>query len=115
MAGERLITVDLGKDERGDDVRIVVAAEQVGPALVADDEVVARLGMVTESIERVGRDVLDALKRIAPTKATVELGFGLAVESNGLVALFGKGKGEATIVVTLEWESDGARADQGTR
>jgi hypothetical protein len=98
MAGERAITVNLDAD-----TTMVVVAEQVGPALVADEDVVAKLGKVTDSIERVSREVLDALKRVAPTKATVELGFSLAVEAGQLVALFGKGKGEASINVTLEW------------
>jgi hypothetical protein len=98
MAGERAITVNLDAD-----TTMVVVAEQVGPALVADEDVVAKLGKVTDSIERVSREVLDALKRAAPTKATVELGFSLAIEAGQLVALFGKGKGEASIAVTLEW------------
>jgi hypothetical protein len=98
MAGERAITVNLDAD-----TTMVVVAEQVGPALVADEDVVAKLGKVTDSIEQVSREVLDALKRAAPTKATVELGFSLAIEAGQLVALFGKGKGEASINVTLEW------------
>jgi hypothetical protein len=98
MAGERTISVALD-----DDTQLVVVAEQIGPALVSDEDVVAKLGKVTGSIERVSREVLDALKRAAPTKATVELGFSLAIEAGQLVALFGKGKGEASITVTLEW------------
>jgi hypothetical protein len=98
MAGERTITVSLDEG-----TTMVVLAEQVGPALVADEDVVAKLAKVTNSIERVSREVLDAVKRVAPTKATVELGFSLAVEAGQLVALFGKGRGEATINVTLEW------------
>jgi NTP-dependent ternary system trypsin peptidase co-occuring protein len=98
MAGERAITVNLDTD-----TTMVVVAEQIGPALVADEDVVAKLGKVTDSIERVSREVLDALKRVAPTTATVELGFSLAIEAGQLVALFGKGKGEASINVTLEW------------
>jgi len=98
VAGERLIAVKLD-----DDSSLVVAAEQVGPALVADDAVIAKLGKVTDSIEKVSREVLDAVKRAAPTKATVELGFSIAIEAGQLVALFGKGKGEASITVTLEW------------
>ncbi len=98
MPGERTITLVLDEN-----TELVVVAEQIGPALVADDEVVAKLGKVTNSIERVSREVLDALKRAAPTTATVELGFSLAIEAGQLVALFGKGKGEASITVTLEW------------
>jgi hypothetical protein len=102
MAGERTIAVDLD-----DTTRLVVVAEQTGPALVADEDVVARLQKVTGSIERVSREVLEAAKRAAPNKATVELGFSLAIEAGQLVALLGRGKGEASITVTLEWSKDG--------
>jgi hypothetical protein len=61
MAGERTVTVNLDAD-----TTMVVVAEQIGPALVADADVVAKLGKVTDSIERVCREVLDALKRTAP-------------------------------------------------
>jgi Trypsin-co-occurring domain 1 len=102
MAGERTIAVDLD-----DTTRLVVVAEQTGPALVADEDVVAKLGNVTASIERVSHEVLEAAKRASPTTATVELGFSLAIEAGQLVALFGKGKGEASITVTLEWSKGG--------
>jgi hypothetical protein len=95
---ERIITVDLD-----DGLKVAVAAEALGPQLVADDKVVARLSAVTASIERVSREALDAVKRARPTKGQVELGFSLAIEQGQLIALIGKGKGEATIKVTLEW------------
>ena len=108
MAGERTVSVALD-----DNTQLVVVAEQIGPALVADNDVVAKLGKVTDSIERVCSEVLDALKRTAPTTATVELGFSIAIEAGQLVALFGKGKGEASINVTLEW-SKAAETSTGT-
>ena len=108
MAGERAVTVALDEN-----TTLVVVAEQIGPALVADNDVVAKLEKVTDSIERVSCELLDALKRAAPTKATVELGFSLAIEAGQLVALFGKGKGEASITVTLEW-SKAAESTTGT-
>jgi Trypsin-co-occurring domain 1 len=98
MSGERLVSVQLD-----DGTSMVVVADQVGAVLVADEDVVGKLGKVTDSIEKVSREVLEALKRAAPTKATVELGFSLAIEAGQLVALFGRGKGEASITVTLEW------------
>jgi Trypsin-co-occurring domain 1 len=101
MPGERAMRVKL--DDGG---TMVVVAEPVGETLVAATDVVARLGTITSSIERVSRDVLDAVRRAGPTKATVELGFGLAVESGQVVALFGKGRGEASIRVILEWSRD---------
>jgi hypothetical protein len=104
MAGERTLTVELD-DDGG---TLVIVAEQVGPALVADTSIVAKLSTITSAVERVCRDTLTAVRRAGPTKATVELGFGLAVEAGQVVALFGKGKGEASIKVTLEWSRDAA-------
>jgi hypothetical protein len=98
MAEERLVTLDLG-----DGVKMVVAAEQKGPELVSEDKLIAKLGVVTDSIERVGRGVLNAARKAQPSKASVELGFSLAIEQGQLVALLGKGRGEASIKVTLEW------------
>jgi hypothetical protein len=99
MPEERRVTIDLG-----DDVTMVVVAEEPGPELVSAEDVIAKLGAVTGAIEKVGHGALEAAKRAAPTKATVELGFSLALEEGHLVALFGKGKGEASITVTLEWD-----------
>jgi hypothetical protein len=98
MTGERLLAVDLDGE-----TRLVVVAEQVGATLIADDEVITRLGTVTDSIEQVSRDVLDALKRAAPTTASVEIGSSFAVEEGKLVALPGKAKGEASVTVTPCW------------
>lgn len=100
MANERTVTVDLG-----DDMKMAVVAEQKGPELVADDEIVAKLAGVTDPIARVSGEVLEAVRKAMPSKATVELGFGLAIEQGQLLAMFGKGRGEATIKVTLEWSA----------
>ncbi len=93
-----MLTLDLG-----DGMKIAVAAEESGPQLVANENIAAALEAVTGPIEKVSREVLDAVKKAMPTKATVELGFGLAIEQGQLLALFGKGKGEASIKVVLEW------------
>ena len=112
---QQVVIATLGKDEHGNEIKLAVAAEPVGDSLVADrGEIVGQLGMVTEAIERVGRDVMESVKKIAPKRACVELAFGVAVESGGVIALFGKGKGEATITVTLEWGDDAANG-QATR
>jgi hypothetical protein len=93
--------------ELTDGTKLAIRAEQVGPALASDEEMIAKFETVAKAIEAVGRDVLMAARRVSPQKATVELAFGLAVESGHLIALFGRGKGEASIKVTLEW----AKAD----
>jgi hypothetical protein len=108
MADERTVTMDLGGG-----MKLAVVAEVTGPQLVADDKVVAELSHVTGPIERVSREILEAAKRAKPSKATVELGFGLAIEQGVLISLFGKGKGEASIKLTLEWSGEPAEAGGG--
>lgn len=98
---EKLLVLDLG-----DDVAIAVQVERSGPQLVSDKDIDAKFDEISGSIERVSKNLLDAVKRSGPSKATVELGFGLAVEEGRLVALFGKGKMEASIAVKLEWSAD---------
>jgi hypothetical protein len=95
---ERTVTLDLGEG-----MKMVVVAEQKGPVLVGEDDIEAKLSAVTGPVERVGTELLEAVKRTLPESATVEIGFGLAIEQGQLVALFGKGKAEASINVTLEW------------
>lgn len=95
--GEHKVTADL--DGGG---RMVIVAESAGCTLVADEDIVAKFSNVTSSIERVSCDVLDAVRQAKPSKATVELGFGFAVESGQVVALFGKREGAASIKVILE-------------
>jgi len=108
MTYERPISVKLE-----DGGTMVVVAEPVGDTLVSAGDVVARLSTITSSIERVSRDVLAAVRRAGPGKATVELGFGLAIESGQVVALFGKGRGEASIRVILEWSREPGGEDRG--
>ena len=91
---------------------MVIVAEPVGETLVTDTGIVANLGTIASSIERVSHDMLDAVRRAGPSKATVELGFGLAVETGQVVALFGRGRGEASIRVILEWSRDAASEDR---
>jgi len=98
---ERVVTVNLGGG-----LQMAAVAELQGPELVAAEDVIATLEAVTGAIERVGRATLDAVKRASPQKATVELAFGLALEEGNLIALFGKGKAEASITVTLEWAGE---------
>jgi hypothetical protein len=94
----RVVTLDLG-----DGMTLAVLAESSGPELVSDRDIVATLGAVTGPIERVGRAALEAARRSGPTKASVELSFGLTIEQGQLLALLGKGKADASITVVLEW------------
>jgi hypothetical protein len=98
VASEQLVKVKLE-----DGTIFVAEATSLGGSLIGERDIVTNLGSVTRSIEKVSREVFDSLKRIAPTKATVELSFSLALQEGNLVALLGKGKAEGTITATLEW------------
>jgi hypothetical protein len=56
-----------------------------------------------DTIAEIGTLVVDKLKAAKPTKATVQLKLGFAVEAGKLTALWVGGKGEASLTVTLEW------------
>src|ERR1700722_3220789 len=55
------------------------------------------------AVSEIGSVVVDRLKEAKPSRATVQLRLGFAVESGRLVALWVGGKGEASLTVTLEW------------
>jgi uncharacterized protein YdeI (BOF family) len=58
---------------------------------------------VSGTLEGVAQAVLDGLKKVAPSKTTVELGIQLAVKNGKLTALIVEGKVEASLKVTFEW------------
>lgn len=56
-----------------------------------------------ESVGEISALVVAKLGKAKPSKTTVELKLGFAVESGKLTALWVGGKGEAALTVTLEW------------
>jgi hypothetical protein len=60
---------------------------------------------IEDSIQTVSNSVLNALKKISPSKVSVELGFEVGVKEGELTALLVKGEGKTSIKVTLEWEA----------
>ena len=61
------------------------------------------LGSALDSVGEIGALVVGKLKAARPSKTTVELKLGFAVEAGKLTALWVGGKGEASLTVTLEW------------
>jgi hypothetical protein len=69
-----------------------------------------------DSVGEIGALVVSKLKKAKPSKTTVELHLGFAVEAGKLTALWVGGKGEASLTVTLEWSgspADGPAASGG--
>ena len=56
-----------------------------------------------DSVGEIGALVMSKLGKAKPSKTTVELKLGFAVEAGKLTALWVGGKGEAALTVTLEW------------
>lgn len=101
MPTEYTITTEIAKDEK-----LAIVAEPVGQVLVATHDIVADLGKISTSIRRVSEHMLAAVRQAGPSKVTLELGFGLAVEAGVVIALLGKGRAESSIRVVLEWSGD---------
>lgn len=63
---------------------------------------------VKKIIEELGTDLVDALRTVAPDKATVEIDLDLTAKPGFLTAVLVNAKGEATIKLTLEWDKASA-------
>lgn len=88
----------------GTPVKLYVETADDGGETDIGFHVAEGLDQVTDAITAVSGKVVDALKKAAPKKFTVEMGFEFKVEEGGLVALFTRVAGEAAIKVTMEWE-----------
>lgn len=55
-------------------------------------------------IEAVAESFGDSLKKIQPSKASVEFGVEVALEAGKLMAVICQGSGKANFTITLEWE-----------
>lgn len=84
--------------------------EMTGPS---DDEMASvglrhlDLGSALDSVAEISSVVVEKLKAVTPTKATVEFRLGFAVEAGRLTALWVGGRGEASLTVTMEWSGHG--------
>jgi hypothetical protein len=71
------------------------------PKIPSMDKIVA----ATESI---GADLIGVLKKLEPSKGSVELGF--QVSGSAGIPMLTQGTAQANITVTLEWDKAGASA-----
>lgn len=101
--GTEIVSVRLNENTRllieavSFDVRVGAAPERGVRTLDQAWDDVAQL------LQQAGRVLSESLQAIKPTRATVEFGIQLAVESGNLTALLVKGTGSASLKVTLEW------------
>ena len=71
------------------------------------------LNTALDAIGEIGSAVIDQIKVAKPSRATVELRLGFAVEAGKITALWVGGKGDASLTVTLEWSGDSDAAKSG--
>ena len=62
---------------------------------------------VNETIEGIANELKMTLDRVTPHTATVEFGLEISAEPGFLTAALAKGKADAHLTITLEWERDG--------
>jgi hypothetical protein len=94
------------------------APVKVAMPLAAGGDGVASVGLrdlsidgALDTVRELGSLIVDKLKAAGPTRTTVELSVGFAVEAGRLTSLIVSGRGDAALTVTLEWSGsqEGAR------
>ena len=114
MNAENATTVVTARLPSGVPVRIEVAGFSSGDGMTSVGLRDLDLDNALDTVAEIGSVLVDKLKAVKPTKATVELKLGFAVEAGKLTALWVGGKGEASLTVTLEWsEYPQAPASEG--
>jgi Trypsin-co-occurring domain 1 len=98
--GTRFITARLPSGEL---VRVALAASGSGDELTSVGLRDLDLDKAMETVAEIGSLVVGKLKVAKPSRATVELRLGFAIEAGKLTALWLNGRGDASLTVTLEW------------
>jgi Trypsin-co-occurring domain 1 len=84
-------------------IRVEIAGPDSGDGMTSVGLKDLELGTALDTVGEIGSVVVEKLKAAKPSRATVELRLGFAVEAGKLTALWVGGKGEAALTVTLEW------------
>jgi hypothetical protein len=63
------------------------------------------LDKLTATLDGVAHAIRSGVEKALPSKTTVELGISLAVRNGVLTTLIVEGKAQASLTVTLEWDS----------
>lgn len=84
----------------GDDLTVMVEARDLG-----GEQDVSTLSFegVTDTIEAVTQALATSINKVKPDKATLEIGFDIAVESGKLTTLIVDGSSKANLKLTLQW------------
>ena len=92
-------------------VKVEVTGLDSGDGLTSVGLGELNLSTALDAIGEIGSAVIDKIKAAKPSRATVELRLGFAVEAGKITALWVGGKGDASLTVTLEWSGDSGAAE----
>lgn len=83
-----------------------VAYIEVARPMTEQDVALERIPFesISRTIEGVAESLHAAMSKAKPSKASIEFGIEVGVESGQLTALIVKGEGKANLKVCLEWE-----------
>ncbi len=74
------------------------------PKLVASNDSKFNIANISETITTLAEDLGEVFKKSKATKASIEFGIVIGVESGNFTALLVKGTSTANLKVSLEWE-----------
>jgi hypothetical protein len=100
---ENATTVVTARLPSGAPVRLEVVGPESGDGMTSVGLRDLDLDKALDTVAEIGSVVVEKLRAAKPTRATVALQLGFAVEAGKLTALWVGGKGEASLTVTLEW------------
>lgn len=100
---ENVTTAVTARLPSGAPIRIEVTESGTGDGMTSVGLRDLDLDKALDTIGELGSVVVEKLKAAKPTRATVELKLGFAVEAGKLTALWIGGKGDASLTVTLQW------------
>jgi len=86
-----------------DDTIINVQAENLGGQQYIAAGLPPAFNEISPTIEGIANSVVTTLRKIGPSKGSVEFGLQIAVEAGHLTTLLVKGSGAASLKITLEW------------
>lgn len=104
----RVVTATLPS---GVPIKIELSGPEAGDGMTSVGLTDLDVGAALDRVGEIGSLVRDKLKAAKPSKTTVELRLGFAVEAGKLTALWVGGKGEAALTVTLEWSEPAEPAE----
>jgi hypothetical protein len=108
--GGQVVTARLAS---GVPVRVMLTESELGDGMTSVGLRDLDLDRALDAVGEIGTAVITRLKEARPTKATVELRLGFAVEAGKLTALWVGGRSEAAMTVTLEWSHGQDRVGDG--